>query len=76
MVRISPVRGSSATTEPSRCAELLGGDALQVGAHREGEVADAVLVDEQVAELLERQVERAAGQLVVVGLLHARAARA
>ena len=68
------MRGSSATTEPFALAELLGGDALQVGAHREREVADAVLVDEEVAELLERQLGRAPGQLVVVGLLDARAA--
>ena len=69
------MRGSSATTEPSRSPSCSAGDALQVGAHGQGEVADPVLVDEQVAELLERQVERAAGQLVVVGLLHAGAAQ-
>ena len=74
MARISPVRGSRATTEPSRSPSCSVAILLQVGAHGEREVADAVLVDEEVAEVLERQLGRAAGQLVVVGLLDARAA--
>ena len=60
IVRISPVRGSNATTEPSRWPSCSAATLLQVVAHGEREVADAVLVHEEVAELLERQLRACA----------------
>ena len=55
-------------------AQLVAGDLLQLGEDREREVADAVLVHEQVGEVLELELPGPAGQLVVVDLLHAGAA--
>ena len=77
MARIAPSRGSRATTEPVPVAERVAGDLLHVLGERERDVAGALLVDEEVAEVAyELELPVAPGELVVVGPLDAVGAEA
>jgi hypothetical protein len=64
-----PAAGIDGHHGPVAGAELVAGEALQVGPQRQAQVPDPLPVHEQVAQAADLQVEGPAGELVVVGAL-------